>query len=391
MKTETDLLIIGAGPFGLAVAADATHRGMNYRIVGKPMEFWIANMPKGMYLRSACDWHLDPAGIDTIESFLKSQHLTAAQVEPVSLDFYLRYAAWFQQRKGIEPLPLRVSRLDHAAPAGAFEAFGEDGSIITARNVVIAIGFKYFKHLPADIAQRVPSGRLAHTCDLVEFGPLRGRRCLIIGGRQSAFEWAALIAEAGASAVHVCHRHDSPAFKMSDWSWVGPLVDATAQDTTWFRKLPAARQEDMRQRLWAEGRLKIEPWLEPRIHNHPIKLWPRSELTACTERADGSLAATLDNGETLHVDQVIAATGYKVDLARVPFLAEGNLKDRLATRNGFPELDDHFETNVAGLFMTSMPATQDFGPFWAFTVSARVSAQILGRRLSGDAVKRAAL
>lgn len=390
MKIETDLLIIGAGPFGLAVAAYAAHRGMNYRIVGQPMGFWISNMPKGMYLRSACDWHLDPVGVDTIESFLESEGCTAAQVEPLSLDFYLRYAEWFRARKGIEPLPLRVRALDHTADASGFRALCEDDSIIVARNVVVAIGFKYFKHLPPEIVQCVPTGRLAHTCDLIDFAPLRGQRCLIVGGRQSAFEWAALIAEAGAAAVHVCHRHDSPAFKVADWSWVNTLVDSTVQDSTWFRALPAARQEDLRQRLWAEGRLKIEPWLEPRIRNDTIRLRPRSQLVACTARADGALAATLDNGETLIVDQVIAATGYKVDLARVPFLADGNLKDLLATRNGFPELDEHFQTSLPGLFMTSMPATQDFGPFWAFTVTARVSAQIVGRRLSGYAVQAAA-
>ena len=48
---ETDLLIIGAGPFGLAVAAQASHLGIYHVVVGKPMEFWRRNMPTGMYLR----------------------------------------------------------------------------------------------------------------------------------------------------------------------------------------------------------------------------------------------------------------------------------------------------------------------------------------------------
>jgi cation diffusion facilitator CzcD-associated flavoprotein CzcO len=91
--------------------------------------------------------------------------------------------------------------------------------------VVIAVGFKYFKHLPTEIGQRVPSERILHTFDFVNFDTLHGKRCLTIGGRQSAFEWAALISEAGAAAVHICHRHDSLSFKISDWSWVAPLVD----------------------------------------------------------------------------------------------------------------------------------------------------------------------
>jgi cation diffusion facilitator CzcD-associated flavoprotein CzcO len=381
VKLDTDLLIIGAGPFGLSMAAYAAHRQLDYRLIGKPMEFWKSNMPAGMYLRSACDWHLDPLGIDTIESFLKTQSLAVAEVEPLSLEFYLGYVRWFAQRKGLEPLPLTLRKLDYSAQAATFEAVTNDERVITAKNVVIAVGFKYFKHLPAELAQRVPPGRLSHTCDLVDFAPLCGRHCLVVGGRQSAFEWAALIHEAGAAAVHVSHRHDSPQFKPSDWSWVGPLVDRTAEDATWFRKLSAAGQEKIRQRLWAEGRLKVEPWLEARIRNNAVTLWPRTQLVSCIERSDGALAAVLDNGETFIVDEVVAATGYKVQIERVPFLAAGNVLQQLTARNGFPELDDHFQTNIPGLHMTSMPAVQDFGPFWAFTIAAPVSAQIIGRRL----------
>jgi FAD-dependent urate hydroxylase len=389
MTLDTDVLIIGAGPFGLSLAAYAAHRRLDHRLVGQAMEFWTSNMPTGMYLRSGLDWHLDPLGIDTIESFLKSENIASATAEPLSLELYLRYVRWFQERKSIEPLPVHVRRLDHAAGAEGFQAHGADGSAITARSVVIAVGFKYFKHLPAELAARVPPKRLSHTCDLIDFAPLRDKRCLIIGGRQSAFEWAALICEAGAGAVHVCHRHDSPAFTASDWSWVGPLVDMTRNDAGWFRKLSAAKQEELRRRLWAEGRLKVEPWLAPRIARDNVSVWPRCELARCVEEPDGALAATLDNGKTLIVDHVIAATGYKVDIARVPFLAAGNLLQQLAIRDGFPELDEHFQSNIPGLFITSMPATQDFGPFWGFTIAAPVTAEIIGRELPAAPLRRA--
>jgi hypothetical protein len=94
------------------------------------------------------------------------------------------------------------------------------------------------------------------------------------------------------------------------------------------------------------------------------------------------LAVKLGNGEAIVVDQVIAATGYKVNMARVPFLAAGSLLEKLTTRNGFPVLDENFESNVPGLFFTSIAAVQDFGPFWGFTIATRASAQIIGRALS---------
>ena len=140
--------------------------------------------------------------------------------------------------------------------------------------------------------------------------------------------------------------------------------------------------------MWSEGRLKIEPWLEPRLRSERVKVWPHTELASCVAKDSGEFEVKLTNGEVTSIDKIVLATGYKVDIARLPVLASGNLLEQIETRNGFPVLDDHFETTVPGLFITSMPAVQDFGPFFGFTNSVRTSAQLIIARLCSESARR---
>ncbi|HEY6975084.1 MAG TPA: NAD(P)-binding domain-containing protein [Chitinophagaceae bacterium] len=378
---NTNLLIIGAGPFGLAMAAHAKHLGIDFIMVGKPMEFWKMNMPEGMYLRSACDWHLDPKNEHTIERFLSTQHLAPADVEPLSRNFYLSYTEWFQKQKQITALPVYVDRLDYADNY-KYYAVTDEGDIITANNVVIALGFKYFKHIPPEFENIFPQDACSHTCDLTDMKSMQYKRCLILGGRQSAFEWAALLAEAGAETIYISHRHKSPEFMASDWSWVNPIVDNIVHEPGWFRNLAAEEKDLLSKKLWEEGRLKIEPWLEKRVMKDNVKLLPYTEIIAGKKLPKGELEVAFNNGVTITVDHIIFATGYKAVISKVPLLARGNILSKLAIQNNFPVLNEYFQTNMPGLFITSMPASQDFGPFFGFTIAVRTSAKLIGEALN---------
>ena len=383
MVRETKFLIIGAGPFGLSMAAYAKHHHIDHLVVGRPMAFWKSNMPKGMFLRSGRDWHLDPLETHTIEKYLETMKISPDTVEPIPVDFYLDYAQWFMAQKRIEPIENFVDQLCWLqGKKRPFEATLETGEIIRADNVLLAIGFRYFKNIPEELTQIIPGGFFSHTCDFVEFGTLKGKRCLIIGGRQSAFEWAALIHEAGAAAVHVSHRQETPAFTESDWSWTVQMIKGLDKDPGSFRNLSPEKREEINRMFWAEGRSKLEPWLWPRINKDTIKVWPKTQVVKCKERPAGDLEITLSGGQTFVVDQVVFATGYKVNMGNVPFLAGGKILDRLKTKDGFPVLDEHFQTNIPGLYLTSTPATRDFGAFFAFTVSVNASAKIIGSTIT---------
>jgi cation diffusion facilitator CzcD-associated flavoprotein CzcO len=366
----TSLVVIGAGPYGLSTAAHARDRGIDTIVVGAPMGFWIDNMPAGMFLRSGAGWHLDAAGIDTFEQFLDDRAVAPLEVDPIPLALFVEYAGWFQRRKRLDvtvDLAVDVSHAD-----GRFDVILESGETVSAPALVVAAGARFFTHLP-EWATALPGPMAAHTCELTRLEPLAGSRCLIVGGRQSAYEWAALLGDLGAT-VDIVHRHDVPSFEPSDWTFVDPFMDSTRRVRGWWRRLPDADREAISRRFWAEGRLKLEPWLTPRLAKPGIRRWPGTEVV---EAVAGARTATvrLSNGERLEADRVIFATGYRADLTRVPFLA--GLLDRIQQADGYPVLDDALGASIAGLYITGMAAARDFGPFFGFVRAAPTAAQLI--------------
>lgn len=380
---KTDFLIVGAGPFGLSMAAYARRTGIDHVMLGVPMGFWTDNMPPGMLLRSTPDWHLDPFNEHTIERFLELRDAWPWDGQPLSLDLYLGYARWFQREAGIVSTPGMVARLD-VSDSGTFEARLDDGAVVEARAVLLAPGFSSFAYEPPELLDVLPPGRFRHTCAEVDPSVHAGRRVVIVGGRQSAFEWAALIREAGAREVHVVHRHPTPSFEDTDWSWVDAMVEAMADDPEWFRRLSAEERAEIDRRFWESGRLKLEPWLADRVYADGISLWPERTIEACDVLPDGTLRCRLSDGTPIDADHVVLATGYRTDMCRLPYLASGNLLERLDLDDGEPVLDSSFQTSVPRLYITSMPATRDFGAFFAFTVSVRASARVIGRAVTSD-------
>lgn len=259
-------------------------------------------------------------------------------------------------------------------PNGSFEARLEDGATIVADKVLAAPGIKDFANLPA-WADELPADRRSHTCDRVRFDDLAGARVAVIGGRQSAYEWAALLCDHGAEKVDVVHRHDTPAFENVSWQFVDAHVEATEATRGWWRRLPVEEQQAIARKFWQVGRLTLEHWLVPRLDPDVVTSRPGCEVVAVAagEPSDGA-TLTLSDGTELTVDHVVFASGYVADLGRVPYLA--GVLDRVSVTNGFPDLSEGFETTLPGLYVTGFPATRDFGPFYGFTKGCPSAARI---------------
>ncbi len=371
MAERTDLLVIGAGPYAYSAASCARDHGIDTRVVGLPMSFWREQMPADMYLRSGPDWHLDTAGEHTFAAFFEDRGLSRAENDPVPIGVFLDHTDWFREQKGFDVDERLVDTLE-ADGAGAFAATMEDGTTITAEKVLAAPGIRHFVALPA-WHEGVPEHRRAHTCDLVDFDALAGARVVVVGGRQSAYEWSALLCDHGAASVDVVHRHPAPAFERVSWEFVNPYVEQTLAQRGWWRSLSADEQRAIALEFWQVGRLTLEPWLTPRLRPDVVTVHASCEVVD-VEEGDEATVLGLTDGSRLTADFVVFASGYRADIARVPYLEP--VLDTLAVTDGFPRLSEGFETSVPGLFITGFASTRDFGPFYGFTKGCPSSASL---------------
>jgi cation diffusion facilitator CzcD-associated flavoprotein CzcO len=96
-----DVAVIGAGPYGLSLAAHLGARGVEYRIFGETMRSWKSNMPPGMLLKSY-PWASclsDPSSEFSVKSFCTERALPYHDVMmPLPLDRFIQYGEAFQAR-----------------------------------------------------------------------------------------------------------------------------------------------------------------------------------------------------------------------------------------------------------------------------------------------------
>jgi FAD-dependent urate hydroxylase len=372
------LVVIGAGPYGIATAAKAAEAGIETVVVGRPLSFWTDNMPEGMYLRSGPDWHLDASQVHTFEAFLDERGIAAPDVDPVPIAVFLEYARWFQHHKRVAVRECLVTSV-RGKDDGSFLVTLDNGETLAAESVVAAPGVRYFQHRP-EWSTPLPEALCSHTCELVRFDDFEGARVLIVGGRQSAYEWAALAGEHGAEKIDIVHRHDVPRFERVSWKFVDPYVDQTLAIPGWWRTLRSSEQAAIARKFWEVGRLTLEWWLTPRLQGERFSRHPGTSVVSVAAENPGAARVRLSDGTELTVDRIVLATGYRADLGRVPYLA--GVLHRIEVEDGFPVLDETFQTSLPGLYLPGFTGTRDFGPFFGFTKGCPAAAALVTRGLT---------
>ena len=368
---QTELLVIGAGPYGYAAAAHAQSRGIATRVIGRPMESWRDHMPSEMFLRSSRDWSLD---VENEHSFMAFAEVSGVDPGsgPIPIAEFLAYCEWFRVGKGLSVTDTLVTELSH--DGHEFTARTATGELITARKVLSTPGLGYFAHSPS-WCERISSDRWSHTAEAIQLEELAGSRVAIIGGRQSAYEWAAILADHHAERVDVIHRHETPTFAEVSWKFVDEYLEQTRRVSGWWQTLPLDRRAAIQEEFWRVGRLTLEPWLAARLDPAIVNVHQQESVVDVSQSASGTITLTLGDASELEVDYLIAATGFRAEMSAVPYLS--GLSDRLAVAAGFPVLTEGSETTVPGLYMSGFCATAAFGPFFGFTAGCATAAQIV--------------
>ncbi len=386
---DLEVAVIGAGPHGLSAATHLRRAGVRAHVFGAPMGFW-KSMPEGMMLRSnmSATNMIEPDGPLSLASFAAATGTAIEQ--PVPLDDFTAYGSWVQQTAVPDVDERNVTALERAA--GAFELELDDGARVSARRVVIACGIAPFERMPAGF-DHLPAERVSHTAHHRDLRAFAGKRVAVVGGGQSAFECAVLMHEQGAADVEVLVRRPSVVWLRGHGvkkriGRLGPIVYApTDVGPLWysrlvekpdllFRRLPRATQNRIAAR-------SIRPACSNfvKVRLDPIRISTGVGLEAA--EADGEkLALTLSDASTREVDHLMFGTGYKVDIARYPFLDE-RIVNEIVRVDGYPVLARGLETSVPGLHIAGAPAAWSFGPIMRFVSGSWYAGRELAREIPG--------
>jgi thioredoxin reductase len=392
---QIGVAVIGAGPYGLSVAACLDAAGADYRLFGQAMHSWDSAMPAGMFLKSDgfASNLVTPRRGGTLADHCRARglayHPTATRTSRAEFVRYGRdFAARFVARHDTGDIA-RLTRVDTG-----FALTTTQGHAYRAQAVVLAVGIRHFAAMPPVLAA-LPPHLVSHSFGHVHVDRFAGRDVTVVGGGASAVELAAALAHAGARA-RLLVREDRVQFNSgpmgaprSLWkrlrhpsSGLGPGMRSwlCCAMPGLYRHLPASRRlrflgSHLGPRTPFEYRATVERAVEV-ITGVSIE----------TAEADGNavrLACRLADGRprAITTDHIIAGTGYRPDCRRLPFL-DPALAGAIACEEGYPVLDARFATNIPGLHVVGLAAAGSFGPLMRFVHGAGYAAPRLARALA---------
>jgi indole-3-pyruvate monooxygenase len=310
MRSESEALIIGAGPAGLAVAACLQRRGTPLVILEQETS-----------IGSSWRRHYDRLHLHSDRDHSSLPHLRFAPGTPryPSRDQLIAYLEAYARHFGLAP------RLGEQVQSVRRDAAGwvtrTTAGTYRSQHVIVAAGVNAIPYLPQWPGQETFAGRILHSSEYRNAEPFRGQSALIVGFGNSAGEIAIDLNEHGArvsmavrSAVNIVPREIlgvpvltvAIAFKLlppglAD-ALAAPLLRLTLGDLTklGLRKSPVG----------AMSRIKSSSRV-PLIDIGTVRLIREGRIRLLGGvRCIAENAVTFDDGAMRRFDTIIVATGY---------------------------------------------------------------------------------
>jgi cation diffusion facilitator CzcD-associated flavoprotein CzcO len=375
-KGHTEVLIVGAGASGLAVAATLKRRGIDAVVLDRDSEIG------GTWARRYDRLHLH-----TIKGLSGLPFHPMPESEPryVPTQRYARYLADYARRMDLDVrLETVVRRVRRESKEWVVDtAQGE----WRARVVVVATGRHNLPRLPAWPGARDFRGRLLHSHDYRSGRAFEAQRALVIGIGNSGAEIATDLVECGASAVTIAVRTSPP---ITSREIAGIPVQLLGM---FFRPFPPRFVDWLGRGLRRVGTGDLRPYGLSEAQWGPFmaKRPPVIDVGFLAQLKAGRIAVRPDvtrftttgvvfaDASTQEVDVVVAATGYTSGLPEL-LDAPGAVDER-----GFPRT----EARDDGLFFAGY-AESPRGQLYESARAAHSLARSIAAHLSRELASRPA-
>jgi cation diffusion facilitator CzcD-associated flavoprotein CzcO len=389
-----DLVIIGAGPYGLSIAAHLRKTKLTFRIFGRPMQSWSQQMPKGMMLKSDgfASSLYDPDSSFTLRHYCQEVGHPYADVGlPVPLQIFADYGLEFQKR--LVPTLEETDVTLVSRTSTGFELKTADGQTVQARRVIVAAGITHFGYLPPFLAE-LPREYVTHSAQHHDLSGFHGKKVAVVGAGASAVDIAALLHEAGAQVELVARRQQiafhSPS-KEPRPLWQRLKNPRSGLGVGWrsrlctdapllFHRLP----QELRFRAVRTHLGPAPGWFvrDKVVGKFPLHLGSQiKDLTVENSKAHLRIVENDGKDVELVMDHVIAATGFRVSISRLGFL-DGPLREQIRTVDDTPVLSRNFESSVPGLYLVGVASANSFGPLTRFAYGAKFTARHISKHLA---------
>lgn len=319
MAADTDstndlpVYVIGAGPGGLAVAAELRERGVRTVV-----------LEKSDAVGASWRRHYDRLHLHTTrrKSALPGLKMPRSFGRWVARDNVVRYLEKYASHHGLEVVTgVEVTRVERAPDGEGWLLHATGGRRLSGRGVVVATGYNHTPRVPDWPGLDGFTGTLLHAAEYRNAAPYAGKDVLVVGVGNTGAEIAVDLVEGGAARVRLAVRTVPHILRRSTAGWPAQSTGILVRrlPTRLVDRAAAVLTRVSVPDLTAHGLPRPDTGLYSRVREGAVPVQDVGLIDAVRKGRVEPVAtvvsfeedvAVLADGSRITPDVVIAATGY---------------------------------------------------------------------------------